>query len=31
MQDPVKLNVSSILSNVYDKNKVNNIFYQALY
>lgn len=31
MQDAVNLNVSCILTNVYDKNQANNMFYWALY
>ena len=31
IQDLVKLNILCILTNAYDKNQVNNIFYRALY
>ncbi len=31
MQDLVRLNISCILTNVYDENQANNIFHQVLY
>ena len=31
MQDPMRLNVSYILTNVYDENQTNNMFHRALY